>query len=182
MALSAGEDIAVDRRINENLSLVRAIAVRLRRWYGWLDMGDLHSYAYLGLAMAAKRYQPDRGIAFRSFASQKGMFLAIDQMRKDGVVRRRGGKVGMMPASLGFDIPDPQAAKCRRAIETRDICRTLLAGLRKQDRRLLIMYYAEQLTFKEIARVFDISESAVCLRHKSIMRNLRHRASRRQMV
>ena len=70
--------------------MVTRIAARLHRWYEWVPVNDLESYAYLGLAMAAKIYQPDRGVPFENFASRKAMYLAIDEMRKDGVLKRRG--------------------------------------------------------------------------------------------
>ena len=39
------------------------------------------------------------------------------------------------------------------------------------------MYYSKHMTFREIAQVFEISESSVCLRHKALIRRLRRLAT-----
>lgn len=172
--------------VNEHLSLGRQIAARLKRRYTWVPMEDLYSYALLGLTMAADAFDETRGVPFPNFASQKGMFWAIDQMRKDGVLRRRSS--ANMPRVLPFseasgvqrdedawtpEVEDLGADDDRDHFEARDLCHTLLQQLRRQDREMLIMYYTERMTFREIAKVFGISESSVCLRHKALIRKLR---------
>jgi RNA polymerase sigma factor (sigma-70 family) len=149
-------------------------------------MEDLYSYSLLGLTMAANAYDPSRGVPFANFASQKAMFWAIDEMRKDSILKRRGSKVGPRFVSMNdtredsdqgtFEVADDHAEEARDKLEARDLCTTLLGQLRPQDRELLIMYYGQQLTFKEIAKVFKISESSVCLRHKALIRKLKKMA------
>lgn len=157
----------------ENLPLANRIASRLHHSYCWVPIEDLRSYAYLGLALAERNYESDRGVSFVQFAWRKGMFLAIDEMRKDGVLSRRRAKPGPTFSALTPELPDPAAHDTQDAMERRDLCMSLLRKLRKQDRELLTMYYADQLTFKDIAKVFQISESAVCLRHKALLARLR---------
>jgi len=157
----------------EHVSLADGIAARLHRLYSWVAMDDLKSYGFLGLALAAKIYEPSRGVPFPQFAWRKGMFLAIDEMRKDGVLSRRRTTPAPTFGTLTPDIPDPVGRAGHRMVDRNDLCRTLLSKLRGQDRQLLMMYYSDEMTFKEIARVFDISESAICLRHKALMQRLR---------
>lgn len=151
--------------------------MRLHRCYTWVGMDDLQSYAYLGLAKAASYYQPDRGIPFPIFARRKGAFLAIDEMRKDGVVTRRGSRA--QPQTSGdaaLDYPDPHSQSDAHRLELKDFCRSMLKKLSSSDRQLISLYYADELTFREIANVFHISESAVCLRHKAVLLRLRRLA------
>ncbi|MCP4377017.1 MAG: sigma-70 family RNA polymerase sigma factor [bacterium] len=159
-----------------HLSMVPRIASRLHRWYEWVAVDDLESYAYLGLAKAAKIYQPDRGVPFENFASHKAMYLAIDEMRKDGILKRRsaapGPSIGMLPP----EIPDPTASKAFASLERRDICETLLSRVTDADRKLLMMYYADQMTFVQIGQVIGLSESGARLRHKAIMKCLKRMA------
>jgi len=157
----------------ENLPLANRIASRLHHWYGWIPLEDLRSYAYLGLALAERNYETDRGVPFVQFAWRKGMFLAIDEMRKAGVLTRRRSTPGPTFTPLTPDVPDPVADDRLDEVERHDLCATLLRKLRQEDRALLSMYYADELTFKEIAKVFSISESAVCLRHKALLKRLR---------
>lgn len=168
--------------VDQHVSLADKIAGRLYRTYGWVGLEELKSYAYMGLMLAARSYSPDRGVPFESFAMQKAMFLAIDEMRKDGVVSRRRAKVPKIVAEDQVpEMLDPAGERFNHAVETRDYCRTLLKSLDGNDRRLLLLYYTEEMTFREIAETFDISESAVCLRHKAIMRRLRQLADRTTM-
>ena len=175
-----------DELISEHMPLASQIAARMKRRYSWVNMEDLYSYSLLGLTMAANAYEPHRGVPFANFASQKAMFWAIDEMRKDGILRRRNAKttprfisINDTPSDsdqIGLDVPDDSSAEQRHELEARDLCATMLDHLRSQDRQLLTMYYGQQLTFKEIARIFSISESSVCLRHKALIKKLRKMA------
>lgn len=177
--------------VDRHMPLARQISARLKRRYTWVAMEDLYSYSLLGLTMAANAWDSGRGVPFPNFASQKGLFWAIDEMRKDGLLRRRSSvnmprvlpfseAAGNNPdASEGWtpEVVDKFAEKARVHMEARDLCTELLRQLRKQDRQLLILYYAENMTFREIARLFDISESSVCLRHKALIRKLQRLAT-----
>lgn len=195
MSTQTAQQPDVTTRTQEHMPIARQIASRLKRRYTWVAMDDLYSYALLGLTMSADAYDPTRGVPFPNFASQKGMFWAIDQMRKDGVLRRRSS--ANMPRVLPFseaavsadadegwtpDITDRHAEEAHDHMEARDLCSALLKQLRKQDRQLLVMYYADHMTFREIAKVFKISESSVCLRHKALIRRLRRLATSMQVA
>jgi len=173
--------------VQKNIGVVEGIVSRLKRRYAWVAGEDLHSYAFLGLMQAASLFQADRGVPFVRFAAKKGMFLALDQMRKDGVVRRRDAKPRPRHVSLSWwtsagspvsgDLVDRRADICRRRIERRELCQLLLNGLSDTDRQLLIMYYHEQMTFREVAEVLGTSAPAICQRHKTIIRRLRRLAA-----
>ncbi len=157
------------------------IAARLSHSYGWVDRDDLRGYAQLGVALAARRYRGDRGVSLEVFAYHKGMFLAIDEMRRDGVLRRRDAKAAPPACALRDDLPDPAGQRSHDRLVQRDLLASLLGRLAPAERRLLLMHYAQHMTFREIAAVFQISESAVSLRHKALLGRLR-RAANRQTV
>ncbi|MDP6545899.1 MAG: sigma-70 family RNA polymerase sigma factor [Phycisphaerae bacterium] len=165
--------VAAEELARKSLGMVGRIASRLHRCYGWVDLDDLGSYAYLGLVKAARIYEKGRGVPFERFAFRKAMYVAIDEMRRDGVLKRRRANPGPSFVALSPDIPDPSGSKGLAELERRDLCQTLLGRLRRKERQLLLMHYAEQMTFKQIGDVFDISESAVCLRHKALIKRLR---------
>ena len=190
MPSQAREKRHPNRLAEENMPLARQIAARLRRRYTWVPMEDLYSYALMGLTLAANAFDPDRGVPFPNYASQKGMFWAIDEMRKDGVVRRKSSK--SVPRLLPFtdlgkaadpddgwipQVEDSFAEASHGRMEARELCATLISRLQSQDRKLLIMYYADHFTFREIAKVFKISESSVCLRHKALLNKLQRMAT-----
>ena len=175
----------VTEMAREHIGIGRQIASRLKRRYTWVAMDDLYSYALLGLTQSANAYDPSRGVPFPNYASQKGMFWAIDEMRKDGILRRRSS--ANMPRVLPFsdamnsntdenwtpDIQDTKADHDINLMEVRDLSRILLKRLEEPDRNLLMMYYTEHMTFREIAKILKISESSVCLRHKALIKRLR---------
>lgn len=165
--------VDVEELVRKSLPMIDQIAACLHRRYRWVEMDDLGSYAYLGLEKAARVYDVARGIPFESFAFRKAMYAAIDEMRKDGVLVRRGATPRPLVVTLDPEIPDPSAPRLLASVERRDMCETLLGRLRREDQQLLLMYYAEHMTFKQIGEVFDISESAVCLRHKVLIKRLR---------
>ena len=55
-----------------HVPLANRIASRLQRTYSWVGLDDLRSYAYLGMALAAKAYQSDRGVPFEQFVFSLG--------------------------------------------------------------------------------------------------------------
>lgn len=59
--------------------------------------------------------------------------------------------------------------------DTRDLLRSILMGLDKRSRDLLLLYYFEDLTFKEIGECLDISESRVCQLHTKTIDGLKAR-------
>ncbi len=168
---------------HEHVSLATQIAYRLSRRYAWVGLDDLHSYAFLGLSLAEKVYDSSRGLSFVRFACSKAMFLAIDEMRKDGVLRRADAAERKQESNvLAFEMPDPGARRDQELLEAREFCSELVRRLNKKDRELLVMVYVEKLTYKEIAKVYEISESAVCLRHKALLERLRRQTAVRQMA
>ena len=169
--------------VEQHLPLARQISARLRRRCSWVAMDELYSYSLLGLTRAAGIYDPAYGVPFANFASQKAMFLAIDEMRKDGILQRRSTKSTARTVSLTSDgddsgtwwndLPDESADEDHERFENREFLRVLLTKLPDGDRQFLVMYYADEMTLKEIARVVSMSESSVCLRHKALINRMR---------
>ncbi len=171
--VSGNEQYLSEQGDEDRLRIARLVAARLTRRYRWVDRDDLDSYAYLGVRLAERHYDPLRGIDFAKFASFKGQYLAIDEMRKDGLLRRMGdSRPGISNGPVAEDLPDASSDQSCHRLEARELCASLLKSLEGDDRRLMLMYYTDEMTFREIASVMGISESAVCLRHKSILGKL----------
>jgi len=177
--------------LTDHLPMAEQLAARLRRRYTWVRQDDLHSYALLGLSMAAEAFDPDRNVPFAKYASHKAFFWAVDEMRRDGLVRRKTAKplpktfsLGTLADSDGTSVPDPPDARAGLAqtrLEARDFCAVLLRRLPERDRKILLLHYADQMTFREVGRVLGVSESAICLRHKALMGKLRRLANARTL-
>jgi len=59
--------------------------------------------------------------------------------------------------------------------QIRDLMFSAIDTMEERERIVLILYYYEELTFKEIARILRISESRVFQIHSTVMRELRNR-------
>ena len=59
--------------------------------------------------------------------------------------------------------------------EARDLKEMITKGLKRAERFILILYYYEQMTMKEIGATLDLSESRVSQMHSSILARLRSR-------
>jgi RNA polymerase sigma factor for flagellar operon FliA len=61
----------------------------------------------------------------------------------------------------------------------RDIKNVMTKGLSRAEALILILYYYEEMTMKEIGRTLDLSESRVSQMHSSILARLRAQLNRR---
>ena len=133
-------EIDRERLINSNLSLARAVA---RRYAGrGAELDDLVQVGALGLIKAADHFDPDRGVAFKTFAMPRiegeirhhlrdktaSLRIPRELQRMGGELRRRHGelaaKLGRSPTiaelagALGIDESEiEQALEAERARE-----------------------------------------------------------------
>jgi len=74
-----------DRLVAEHLSLVQAIAGKLKRTLGKsIDFDDLVGYGHKGLIEAADRFDPSHGVTFTTFAYYRIRGAMLDGMRAMG--------------------------------------------------------------------------------------------------
>lgn len=65
-------------------------------------------------------------------------------------------------------------------IQKRDIMRLVTKGLNRNERLIVILYYYEELTMKEIGQTLGLSESRVSQMHSSIVSRLKDQLRRRR--
>jgi len=74
-----------DRLVEQHLSLVQAIAAKLKRTLGrTIDFEDLVAYGTKGLLEAAERFDPTQGASFTTFAYYRVRGSMLDGMRTMG--------------------------------------------------------------------------------------------------
>lgn len=74
-----------------------------------------------------------------------------------------------------IDFPDENAEPPSRRVERSMLMEHILRGLRHDERTLLLLYYYDHLTMKEIAAVLKVSESRVSQIHTEVIARLRDR-------
>ncbi len=66
------------------------------------------------------------------------------------------------------------------SIQKRDIMRLVTKGLNRNERLIMILYYYEELTMKEIGTTLGLSESRVSQMHSSIVNRLKEQLRKRR--
>ncbi len=65
-------------------------------------------------------------------------------------------------------------------VQKQDLKNMITRGLNRAERLILILYYYEQMTMKEIGATLDLSESRVSQMHSSILNRLKNQLRHRQ--
>lgn len=125
-----------------------------------VDLDDLKSAAYFGLVDAATKFDPARSTSFGTYAKFRIMGEIADFIRESCRDNER------CPVSL--DTPDesgscmaaciPQGEPCKDFKEIFDDATKTLTNI---DKNIMVMYYLDDLSMKEIGVKIGVSESRV---------------------
>lgn len=175
------DEAAIAKLVEDYLPLVISQVERV--WLSpriGLTRDDLVSAGCYGLLMAARRFDPSRGVGFGVFA-RSHVHGAL--MREINLAMRATGATGEGALTADDDI-DPDSLPDERHVdlraetaEVRDLMEFLLTA---QERLLLALYYQEQLTLAEVAAVVDSSESVVARAIKGALTKLREAMEERR--
>lgn len=219
-----------DRVVMENLPLVKAIAVRVHESLPvHVDLDDLVHAGIIGLFDAATKYDPDKQVAFSSYAKHRIKGAMLDSLRQldwasrdlrrrhkqvENAIRELTGELqrtpteqevaerlgvdeerwrqmmldlrntGLISASSrgaeGDDLPAPEFpgkpevqpdSMCARS-EMRTALKHAIETLPVRYQKVVVLYYTNEMTMKEIGGLLGINESRVSQIHKSALEKM----------
>jgi len=235
----APTEVMRNKLIQHYLPLVRSVAERLHnRLPNEVDVDDLSSAGLFGLLDAIKGFDPDRGVRFETYCTQRVRGAIFDELRAmdwvPRLVRSRSSKVDRCRKSLEMEhgrvatddeissklgVDDAEYRKITRdssavgvvsmnrrwtsdgdgresrdvdvvrdtrqinpvmKLQRADLKHLLTKGLSRAERLIIVLYYYEEMTMKEIGVTLDLSESRVSQMHSSVLARLKaqmqHRA------
>ena len=79
-------------------------------------------------------------------------------------------------------IADRRTESPLECLNRRDALEVLTRHLSQKEKRIIILYYYEGLTMKEIGRILDLTESRVCQIHSNVIARLKERIARRRGI
>ncbi len=113
----------------------------------------------------------------------KKLKLSKDEFAK---IRKDAGAVGVVSLSRKWFetdsnkdvreidvLEDPKQVNPISAVQRRDLKELITKGLSRAERLIVVLYYYEEMTMKEIGVTLDLSESRVSQMHSSILARLK---------
>lgn len=171
-----------------------------------VDEGDLLGYAVIGLIEVIDRFDPDRQTQFSTFASLRIQGAILDGLREtDWVprlerVRQKNGTVTRvvsvssldeqrfmgadaassreMPATLHEVIETHSQHERKLLMDDTDFWSGVLASCNQTERLILMLYYREGCTMKQIGKQVGLSESRISQMHSNLIKRFQARWAR----
>ncbi|HVN29567.1 MAG TPA: sigma-70 family RNA polymerase sigma factor [Candidatus Binataceae bacterium] len=128
-----------------------------------LTREDLVSAGCYGLLLAARKFDPSRGVGFGVFA-RTHVHGALMREIQTAMKAAGAGNEDVLYASDEVEpdsLPDENAGATVDSVETAQVRELMELNLTERERLLVTLYYYEELTLAEIAAVVDESESTV---------------------
>jgi len=226
--------------IGRHLDLVAYAAERLhKRLPSEVEINDLKSAGAFGLMDAVESFDPDRGVKFETYCTQRIRGAMFDELRSmdwvPRLVRSRTAKVEKVRKSIEMEtgarptedevaarlnvsgdefeklqkdsrpismvsltrkcfetdsskdvreidvVEDGRQENPLQAVQKLDLQQLITKGLSRAERLIVILYYYEEMTMKEIGATLDLSESRVSQMHSSILARLKAQMQHREL-
>jgi RNA polymerase sigma factor for flagellar operon FliA len=159
-----------------------------------LDDRDYFQFGVEGLSEAIERFDPEYGTKFETYAIQRIRGKIIDELRKVQIKPRlaTSDKIDEFQYSIvslnrSFDgeygymlyetIPDDTEVqdKTTEKAEMKELLKEAIRNLEERDRLILSLYYYEELSYKEISKILNITVSRISQIHTKILGSLKQK-------
>jgi RNA polymerase sigma factor for flagellar operon FliA len=97
---------------------------------------------------------------------------SLNDKARDDQSRGDSSRMSMMPDK---NAPDPE-----EEMRKKEVTEFMLKGVSRKERIILLLYYYENLTMREIGHALNLSESRVCQLHSRILARLKQQLRKHQ--
>ncbi len=133
--------------------------------------------ASLGRPPSAEEMAERLGVSLEEFQRQLGDATAVTQVS----LNKKWYETDSYKDVREIDIlEDKKAEDPTHRLQNRDLMRLVTRGLNRNERLIIILYYYEDMTMKEIGATLDLSESRVSQMHSSIVARLQSQLAKRR--
>jgi len=165
-------------------NIVRYCAERMhRKLPDKVELDDLVSAGIFGLMDAIDAFDPTRGVKFETYCLPRIRGSILDELRSTGRVPRmvpdRTHQLDTANRRLETDISEIDIVRDGRSrnpiieAQKRSLKNLLTKGLTRTERLIVVLYYYEENTMKEIGSTLDMPESRVSQMLSSIIAKLK---------
>ncbi len=131
----------------------------------------------LGRAATEEEMAQELGISSPEYREMREESCAVSIHSLSDRFDDSRGEGGLEKADV---IADTRSDSPLENLNRRDVIDVLTRHLSQKEKRIIIMYYYEGLTMKEIGRILDLTESRVCQIHSNVITRLKERVMRKQ--
>lgn len=71
-------------------------------------------------------------------------------------------------------LSDPSSPDPAEILNQEDVMRAIIRSLNRREKQIILMYYRDGLTMKQIGSLMTLTESRVCQIHSNVMKKLKH--------
>jgi RNA polymerase sigma factor for flagellar operon FliA len=158
------------------------------------DSRDYFQFGIEGLSEAVDRFDPEYGTKFETYAIQRIRGKIIDELRKAQIKPRfspfdepgeqyfsnismdrtnNSEEGGSLHEVIPAEVLNPTQISEKN--EAKDRLMEAIKNLNERDRLIITLYYFENLNYREIAEVLDISVSRISQIHSRILESLKEK-------
>jgi RNA polymerase sigma factor FliA len=138
---------------------------------------------YASMEKKLGRIATDQEVADELNISTKDLAQMVDQVALATIVSldaETGSDSADGSSTLGECLPDTKCEDIEQAISEKEMRRLIAGGLEQlpeKEQLVLVLYYYEDLTLKEIGEVLEVTESRVCQIHTKAIIRLRSKVN-----
>ena len=116
-----------------------------------------------------------------SVAEVERMRIEASAVNLVSLNRKWGDTDGNKDVQEADILADKRGEDPTRRMQKHDLMRLVTKGLNRSERLIMLLYYYEELTMKEIGMTLDLSESRVSQMHSSILNRLQLQLGKRRL-